>query len=490
MKTTMWSQRTRAWTVWGAIHCLTVAGLAAGCESSGKPWPPGSGRSETESTDSEVTDATDTGDTDSASTEETDSEFTDTATDGAELPSDDAGTGDAGGPVGVPEPPPGPFELSFDALSLPASIDQVTDFVFLREGNEMLATSLDGTLHHLVLDGDGVEWLSSYDLPDVFYQRDCGLISLALDPDFDDNGYVYVGYCVDVQGSGVFRMTYDPDDRTATVDSLKEVIVVSATPRADPADERPWHNVGSLTFDESGALWVPFGDKLRGSVAQDPRNALGSLLRIIPNREPDGSGYDVPEDNPFADGQEGFDAVYSWGLRSPWRGLIDGRGRFWVGDVGATDYDEIDVVDGPGVNMGWPVHEGPCSEDCERYVNPITGWDRELDHPYMLDDPDVNPLQARVPYVAIAYEPLKDRYRGHLNQRVLFGDYCTGYVRAGQIDDSLELTYDEHVGHIDNPAAWRQGPDGYIYVMTYGRCQTDVQNFTDSKTEIFRVVLD
>ncbi len=446
--------------------------LASGCEGNGTPWPPPGlgGTEETEQTDNR-TDATD---------ESTD----DGGTTGQGTDTDGVGTD-----AGVPEPPPGPFGLSFESVTLPSSVDLVTDFAFLPAAGELLAASLDGTLHHLVLDGDDAERVVTFELPDVYYERDCGLISLALDPDFEDNGFVYVGYCVDIRGSGVFRFQYDEGDPVASVDSLTEVIVVSAPPTADPADERPWHNVGALSFDRAGNLWVPFGDKVRRSGAQDTDSALGSLIRVVPNRDPEGSGYDVPEDNPFARGG-GFDAIYAWGLRSPWRGLLDTQGRYWVGDVGAVDYDEIDVIVAPGENMGWPDYEGPCAEDCGDYINPVTGWDRALDHPYMLDDSDVNPLQARVPYVGIAYEPTQDRYQGHLNHRVLFGDFCTGYVRAGQLDDSRELTYDEPVGHIDNPAAWRQGADGYVYVMTYGRCQTDVQNSTDSETELFRVVLD
>ena len=74
-----------------------------------------------------------------------------------------------------------------------------------------------------------------------------------------------------------------------------------------------------------------------------------------------------------------------------------------------------------------------------------------------------------------------------LTGKVLFGDYCLGYVRAAEADDQGRLTSDEHVGHLDTPSAWRQGPDGYIYVSTFGACQTDRQNATDSQSVFYRV---
>jgi glucose/arabinose dehydrogenase len=146
---------------------------------------------------------------------------------------------------------------------------------------------------------------------------------------------------------------------------------------------------------------VAFGDKVQFGVATDTSNNLGSLLRIEPNREPDSGGWEPHPEDPFIDGEESSSAIHATGLRSPWRGLLDQKGRFWFGDVGGDRYEEINVVTQPGQDMGWPLLEGECN--CARKTDPVTGWDRDLDHPYLLDDEDAVPLLARVAYVGIEY---------------------------------------------------------------------------------------
>jgi glucose/arabinose dehydrogenase len=225
------------------------------------------------------------------------------------------------------------WALEFQEIELAGGVEALTDFAFLPSGDELVVLGKEGALHHFALDGSETELLGSAALTNVYPFDDCGALSLALDPDFENNQFVFIGQCSSVQESGVFRYRFDPpnyDDFSDTEVSIVEV--------GHPDADRPWHNVGALNFDEEGYLWVPFGDKVQGDPAQDPSNPLGSLLRIEPNRAQAGSGHEPAPDNPFVGDDDLDPDVYAYGLRSPWRGTFDSQGRYWFGDVGSDQY--------------------------------------------------------------------------------------------------------------------------------------------------------
>ena len=124
------------------------------------------------------------------------------------------------------------------------------------------------------------------------------------------------------------------------------------------------HNGGWIGFKGS-YLYIATGDGGGGgdpgNRAQNLNKLLGKILRINP-LDPDGSGpkhYSIPADNPFV-GVAGKDAIWSYGLRNPWRCSFDDLdGTLFCGDVGQDEYEEIDrVATGRGVNFGWRLLEG------------------------------------------------------------------------------------------------------------------------------------
>lgn len=380
-----------------------------------------------------------------------------------------------------------PLELRFEPIALPEGLDLVTDFAFLPGQMEALVTTKDGRVVHLDVRERRARELGSFRIEQVYDPEDCGLISLALDPGFDENRFVYLGFCTGIRASGVYRVELH-DDYDRAPETLTEIVSVAAS-AVDADRERPWHNVGALDFGPDGELWVAFGDKVRFSPASDPSNELGSLLRIIPNRDADGSGFTPHPDNPFIGSDRYSEAVYAYGLRSPWRLAVDHLGRAFIGDVGSTVAEEINLVDAPGLNFGWPDSEGRCEEDCEGVVDPIVSYDREFDHPYVLDDPDLNPLGKRVVHVGIEYEDRgNDRYSTRLQHRLIYGEFCMGWLRALQVSAAGKVVEDRYIGHMNHVSAWRQGADGYLYASTYGRCQTNQENPSDEPSRFFRAV--
>ena len=387
----------------------------------------------------------------------------------------------ADAPVEVFEPT-GPH-LAFEPIALEGDRSEATFFAFLPgTDDEFLMLERPGVVLHYGLSGDSAALRGSFALPDVYASIDCGLISLAFDPDFEANRFLYLAYCLDETASGVFRFTWNADDYDAVPNSRSQVLVVG-----DVAAQKPIHNVGKIGFDADGALWALFGDKRLSSEAQNTANDLGALVRIVPDRTPEGAGYTPAAGNAF-DAADGSSAnIYAYGFRSPWTGLLDGNGRYWVGDVGTDEVEELNLVTAPGQNFGWPLWEGPCSEDCEGMTDPIAWFGHDDDEPYLREDADAEPTEYHVIWVGGLLDPaVGDPYEGLLTGRVLMGDLCAGWIRLLEANDDGDLVRDDLISHLVHVVAWDQASDGYLYAATYGQC---VSNKPNRGSELYRAVL-
>ena len=203
-----------------------------------------------------------------------------------------------------------------------------------------------------------------------------GLLGLAFDPDYANNGRFYVYYTAAGGGpAGQSRVSR---------------FLVTADPNvADPASEEilyTWpqpfsnHNGGDLDFGPDGYLYVPFGD---GGSAGDPGNnaqsfddPLGDIIRIDVSGA---SGYAIPPDNPWVNTMDTLPEIWASGLRNPFRFGFDRQtGDLWIGDVGQNAWEEFDfwpAGDNSGPNFGWRCREGFVSYNMSgctsSYVDPV-----------------------------------------------------------------------------------------------------------------------
>lgn len=397
----------------------------------------------------------------------------------ADAPGADAPGADAGTTTG-----PASLRVEFEELALDGEPAFITDFAFYPESaTDFLALDKSGRLLHYRLGEQRAELLSERHVERVYDDLDCGAISLAFEPNFSVDRYLYVGTCVSKTHSEIMRL--DLDEALDAVEGSD----VSVLRVGDDAARRPWHNIGSIGFEPGGVMWALFGDKALEEPAQDTSQALGKLVRIVPSREPGLGGSEPAPDGPLT-GEPNADAsVYALGLRSPFRGTRDSRGNYWIADVGSDDFEEINVVREPLQNFGWPEYEGPCS-DCGESSSPAFAWEHGTGVDYVADDDDVETTLGRVAWAGpevLAHEP--DRYDGLLVGSVLFGDYCAGFVRQGRVDENGVATLDAHLGHLNNASAFRQHTDGFVYAMTFGMCQTDVENRADEgQSRLYRMV--
>lgn len=188
--------------------------------------------------------------------------------------------------------------------------------------------------------------------------------------------------------------------------------------------EQPFgnHNGGGLAIGPDGHLLIGVGDG--GSAGdplgagQDPSQLLGSLLRIDPT--PGAAGpYDIPADNPYADGADGRPEIYAIGLRNPWRFSFDPvTDDLWIADVGQNAWEEIDLLlgangSGLGANLGWNLREGTHEFTGER---PEGNVDPVFEYPHAGSTPSGCSVSGGVVYRGTAIPELVGSY--------VFGDYC------------------------------------------------------------------
>jgi glucose/arabinose dehydrogenase len=346
-----------------------------------------------------------------------------------------------------------------------APIEAFTEMAFVPGSSEFLVLNKNGVVGHYRLDSTGLRAsrIGTFEVPGVDETADCGLLSVAFDPEFASNHLVYFASCESTKFSRITRHVFDPGDYRTIATSAATVFRAGTD-----AAQHAWHNIGSIGFDRTGAMWALLGDKTVASAAQDLTGVLGTVVRIIPDRV--GAGATPAPDNPFIGDRTRRPEIAAYGLRSPWRGALDHRGRLWIGDVGESSFEEVDVTRFSGENFGASIVEGPCGDACGDVTAPIVTWDHTATGRYHDEDPRADASTRRVVWVGMEYPRTTpvDRYHGLLFDKMLLGDFAGGWIRAVALDDSDQVVSDEHVGHFVGPTSWVLGPDGYIYVSGYG----------------------
>jgi glucose/arabinose dehydrogenase len=271
-----------------------------------------------------------------------------------------------------------------------------------------------------------------------------GLVGMALDPAFASNGYLYLFYTAATPlRDRVARVTV----AGGAVVPGSEVVLWQDV-EASPA----YHHGGGLVFGADGRLYVSTGDGTDAEASQSLQRTRGKLLRL----NPDGS---IPADNPFHDGPgPNLDEIWALGLRNPFRMSLDSpSGRLYIGDVGATAFEEVNVG-ARGANYGWPLCEGACGT--AGLTNPL--------HSYSHAGRDASVIGGFV-YRGTRFPA---EYRG----RYFFGDYVQNWIRTLTLDASGNVTgdlpFEPENGQADGPYGeivdLRMGPDGALYYVDLG----------------------
>jgi aldose sugar dehydrogenase len=175
----------------------------------------------------------------------------------------------------------------------------------------------------------------------VTQNGESGLLGIALDPQFNQNHYIYLYY---TQGN------YNRISRFVLGDKLTDEKVL-----LDKIPSGSIHNGGRLKFGPDGKLYTTTGESGIPNLAQDVNSLGGKILRL----NPDGS---VPADNPFGN------YVYAYGNRDPQGIAWSPGGTMYESEHGQTRNDEINIIQ-KGGNYGWPIYQG--NNTASGFIKPL-----------------------------------------------------------------------------------------------------------------------
>ncbi|MCZ6853453.1 MAG: PQQ-dependent sugar dehydrogenase [Gammaproteobacteria bacterium] len=383
------------------------------------------------------------------------------------------GGGGGGAPVVVTPPPTDPFGLTvrptISSLNLPdqsvslGTFDLVARFPNLAFSGALFMAGVPGENRIVVVRQSGQAQAFTNDASvtttttvldlsgRISATGEEGLLGWAFDPNFVTNRYIYVHYSMlSPRRSIIARFAWNAG--TDQVDVASEKIILEV---AQPFSN---HNGGMLAFGPDDFLYIAFGDGGSGgdpqNNAQTPSNPLGSLLRIDVHPADPNDPYDVPLDNPFLGDPNVLPETFAYGLRNPFRFSFDRQtGDLWLGDVGQSSLEEIDIVTAGG-NYGWRVFEG--TQDFDGSLNslpnpaftaPILEYGRSL---------GVAVIGGYV-YRGNALPSLQGRY--------LYTDFGSGTVWALEWDGANVVSNDA-IANAASPTSLGEDNQGEVYIVS------------------------
>ena len=188
-----------------------------------------------------------------------------------------------------------------------------------------------------------------------------GMLDLALHPDFEKNGLVYISYSkpIDEKRSGlaVARAKWDGKALTGTAD-----VYVSESGGGGP-----------IAFGGDGMLYVASAGA--ENAIQNLNTLAGKILRLT-------DAGAIPPDNPFVGRKDARPEVFTLGHRNTLRMTTHpGTGAIWQLEMGPNGGDEINIL-AAGVNYGWPLvslgrtYGGPWQAPFtkEGFRDPVVYW--------------------------------------------------------------------------------------------------------------------
>jgi glucose/arabinose dehydrogenase len=359
-----------------------------------------------------------------------------------------------GTPIGVPAPKLDAKSYVFDTAEqhklrvvvVTKGLSHPWSLTWLPDG-QMLVTERTGRLRII---RDGVLDPKPFDgVPKVHAVRLSGLMDVVLHPKYAQNKRIYLTYTKDVGPNLVATTLATGIFDGNTLSDVHDIFV------AQP----PWDGAGGsgsrITFGPDGKIYMTTGAS-NGNGGQDPNSDMGKVLRL----NDDGT---VPKDNPFV-GRPGYKPeIFTMGHRNS-LGLVfhPTTGVLWNNENGPNGGDEINIIQA-GKNYGWPVvsfgrdYSGPKISE-----NP---YREGMEMPVIAWLPAIAP-SGMVFYTGDKFPTWKGNIfvgamrvgeipgTGHL-ERIVINDKNEEVRRESMLTELRQRIRDV-----------RQGPDGYLYLLT------------------------
>jgi len=288
-------------------------------------------------------------------------------------------------------------------------------------------------------------------VPKVFHSSQGGLLEVMPHPNFASNQLIYLTFskpgATDSQATTTLIRGRFEGTRLTNVEQLFEAVAQGRN-----------HFSGKIAFDRSGYLFLTLGDrqvppegKLEAHPAQDLSNHHGKIIRL----HDDGR---LPTDNPFVKREGAKPEIWSYGHRNM-QGLAihPETGDIWTNEHGPQGGDELNRIE-PGRNYGWPV--------IGFGVNYTTGL---AIHAGTHREGMEQPAQVWVPSIGISGLLFYTGDRFPEWRNLFVGGMARQRLARLTLDGRRVIDEETLVPQMGRIRDVRQGPDGYIYLVTDNR---------------------
>lgn len=335
---------------------------------------------------------------------------------------------------------------TLEVTTIVKGLDHPWALAFLPDRQGMLVTERPGNLRVVSADGKLSGPLSG--VPTVWAKGQGGLLDVVLSPDFKQDRTVYLSYAEGGGEGGKAGTAVGRGQLSEDLTALRNFKVIF---RQEPKLSVGNHFGSRLVFDRDGYLFITLGENNDRPTAQDLDKLQGKVVRIYPDGK-------VPDDNPFV-GQSGVrPEIWSYGQRNPQGAALNPwTGVLWENEHGPRGGDEVNVIE-RGKNYGWPLathginYSGqPIPEaegkTAEGTVAPRHVWEKSPG------------LSGMAFYDAGRFKPWQ--------HNVFIGALVTQELIRLQFDGDRVVHEERLMGELNKRIRdVRQGPDGYLYVLT------------------------
>ena len=325
---------------------------------------------------------------------------------------------------------------------------------FLPSG-DFLVSERSGALR--VIEPDGKIGQPIRGLPAITVGGQGGLLDVVLDSDFSRKRMLYFCYSEPAsQGAG--NSTALASAKLSTdmrqLEGLR--ILFSQRPKVTSELHFGCRIVESKNAQgqADGKIFLTLGERFnRRDDAQTLDNHHGKVIRI----NKDGSS---PSDNPFVGRTGALPEIWSYGHRNPQGATLNPKGALWINEHGPRGGDEINLPR-PGANYGWP----------------LVSFGRNYDFTAVGDGKSAQanteqPLHQWTPSIApsgmafVTSEKYGKAWAGNL----LVGSLKFNCLARLELERPFEGSVVKETRLLESLRERirdvRQGPDGYIYVVT------------------------
>ena len=363
--------------------------------------------------------------------------------------------------------------------------------MFIMEHEGLIKVLEDGKITHTLLD------LTSKILPFNSDYSEAGLLGMAIHPNFQKNGKIYVAYSAPLgSDSSAAPAGY------SHLNVVEEFVVSkSSKNRIDPNSGKrvhslPWpnfnHNGHWIGFGPDQMLYISTGDggykaewteKKANYNSQNLDNYFGKILRIDVSQSTKSKPYRVPADNPMVKVPQALPEIWAFGLRDPWRCSFDTKGskQLICGDVQEDSYESIKIIE-KGKNMGWPIVEGQMR--CFSWENPQVqkeNCNKSAINPAVIEYPNCSAVPAGCKGISVAGGYIHRGSSSQLHGKYIFGDWSKRFDQNdGQVfvatpskegswsmvNTSIKMSEPTANGKLPYILSFAQDSSGNVYALT------------------------